>query len=225
MAGPFRVSSRAGPVGEAASSGESPWMLGAEDPLAYRQQSGELVPGCAGVPCLSDPAGKFAPGSQGIRMLSAEHSRHYGQQGSKLITRPGGVACLAGQPGQFAPGGQGVRVLSAEYPLHHVQQSGRLFSSLGRPLRQRQSHSSHLREQSHIRARRRAQGRWVDVSLRGAFVCRPTDPLSIQIRLQLGRAIARLRHAGPLPDCHGTWPQPGMPCPADTGSGRDAWRP
>ena len=89
-------------------------MLGAEDPLAHRQQRGELVAGPGRVPRLPGVVGEVGAGGQGFRVLGARDPLAHRQQRGVLVAGPGRIPRLPGPVGEVGAGGQGFRVLGAE---------------------------------------------------------------------------------------------------------------
>ena len=60
-----------GPVGEFGAGGQGAGVLGTQDPLADRQQGGELVAGVGGIPRRPGPGGEAGAGGQSVPVLGA----------------------------------------------------------------------------------------------------------------------------------------------------------
>ena len=88
-------------------------MLGAGDPLADRQQRGELVPGPGRIPRLPGPAGQVGAGGQRVGVLGAGDPLADRQQRGELVPGPGRIPRLPGPGGQVVAGGERVGVLGA----------------------------------------------------------------------------------------------------------------
>src|SRR6516162_8955697 len=80
-----------GPAGEAGAGGQGVGVLGAQDPLADRQQGGELVAGPGRIPRRPGPGGEVGAGGQGLGVLGAQDPLADGQQGGSLVAGPGRV--------------------------------------------------------------------------------------------------------------------------------------
>ena len=118
--------------GRGCAGGQGVRVLGAGDPLADRQQRGELVAGRGRVPRLPGQAGEVGAGGQGVRVLGAEDPLADGQQRGELVAGAGRDPPPPRSSGRGWPGGQGVRVLRAQDPLAGGQQRGELVAGPGR---------------------------------------------------------------------------------------------
>ena len=107
-------------------------MLGAGDPLADRQQRGELVPGPGRISRLPGPAGEVGADGEGGGMLGAQDPLPDRQQRGVLVPGPGRIPRLPGPAGEVGAGGEGVGVLGAGDPLPDGQQRGELVPGPGR---------------------------------------------------------------------------------------------
>jgi hypothetical protein len=81
------------------SGGHGVLVLGAKDPLAYRQQHRILVAGSGRVPCSSSPASQLVAGGKGVRMFRPEDPLARGQQLRGLAAGSGRIPGLPGPTG------------------------------------------------------------------------------------------------------------------------------